>query len=65
MDELLTAREVSDWLKTSTDNLQRWRVEGGGPPYIKLGNAKSAGVRYRKSAIMDYLAAAERCSSSE
>lgn len=41
--------------------LQRWRLEGIGPKYLKLGKL----VRYRQSALDEYLVSCERSSTSE
>ena len=43
----------------STRTLQRWRLEGDGPVYVKLGRL----VRYRKSDL-DALPAARVCTST-
>jgi excisionase family DNA binding protein len=40
---LATAREVADYLRTTSNQLNRLRYEGHGPRYVKLGRS----VRYR------------------
>jgi len=51
---LLTEEEVAQLLAVSVRTLQGWRVRGGGPQFVKLGNGRS--VRYRGSDITDYIA---------
>ena len=36
--ELLTTDEAADCLRIAKQTLARWRCEGGGPPYVKLGS---------------------------
>ncbi len=45
----------------SERTLEKWRREGGGPPYVVIG---SKCVRYRRSALEAFLAAGERSSTS-
>lgn len=45
----------------STRTLQRWRLEGGGPLYVKLGRL----VRYRQSDLNAHLDECTRTSTSE
>ncbi|WP_425449932.1 helix-turn-helix transcriptional regulator [Virgifigura deserti] len=45
----------------SARSMQRWRLEGIGPAYVKIGRL----VRYRRSALDTFLAAGERRSTSD
>lgn len=45
----------------SPRTLQRWRLEGTGPVFVKVGRL----VRYRRSALDAWLAAREAASTSE
>ncbi len=49
--ELLTPKEGARFLNMSESFLAKARMNGNGPPYLKLGRA----VRYRKSDIMGWL----------
>lgn len=33
----LTTRETADWLRVGTKTLERWRMEGRGPRFHKVG----------------------------
>lgn len=37
MNPRLTTREAADQLRVSQDTMRRWRREGGGPEYLKIG----------------------------
>lgn len=50
-DPLLTAEDVSDWLKKPIGTLYQWRHLGRGPRSIKVGGS----VRYRRSDIESWL----------
>ncbi len=50
---LLDERAVAKSLSVSLATVRRWRYEGGGPPFLKLG----ALVRYRREAIEAWLEA--------
>jgi hypothetical protein len=45
----------------SPRTLERWRLEGTGPRYVRVGGR----VRYKKSALDDFLRAGERSSTSD
>ena len=60
-ERLLTPLETATALGLSLSWLAKARLRGDGPLYIKLGRA----VRYRESAIRDYLKARTRTSTSE
>ncbi len=36
--ELMTTAEASEFLRVSSASLERWRTNGGGPPFIKVGH---------------------------
>ncbi len=46
----------------SVKTLQRWRWQGGGPDFLKLNNAA---VRYEWEALMAFIAAGRRRSTSD
>ena len=47
-DELkLTPAQAAVVLQTTTDQLASWRVAGGGPRFLKMGEGPKAPVRYR------------------
>lgn len=48
-DTLLTTRDAAAYLSLSPKSLERYRCEGTGPQYIKLGTGRRASVRYRKA----------------
>lgn len=47
MSVYLTTKELADHLGLSVPTVQRWRIEGNGPPFIKQGNV----VRYDREEI--------------
>jgi excisionase family DNA binding protein len=58
---MLTTHEASDYLRLSPRTLERLRVEGTGPKFVKIGRC----VRYIKSNLDDWLAARSVRSTSE
>lgn len=48
---LLSPAEVADYLGVSTRQLYRWRNEGRGPSYLKLGRQ----IRYHPDHVRAYL----------
>jgi len=60
-DRLLTETEAAKVLRISVRTLQGWRVDGGGPRFLKIGRS----VRYRYSALRDFIYNAERRSTSD
>lgn len=50
---LLTTAEAAKVLTVTKGALQKWRMRGGGPPYLKVGTA----VRYDSDDLRSWLAA--------
>jgi len=58
--ELLTERMVAKHLRCKAKTLQRWRVKGGGPDYIKVGQL----VRYDVASVHAWVQTRRRSSTS-
>lgn len=58
---LLTTQEASEYLGLAVSTLNKWRVYGNGPQFIKLGRA----VRYRLEDLTAFATACSRLSTSE
>lgn len=54
-DSYLTNQEAARHLRLSPRTLERMRVEGSGPPFMKAGPGKRARVLYRKSDLDAWL----------
>lgn len=61
MAQLLTERDASKLLCLSVRTLQKWRLCGRGPRFLKLGHA----VRYDRAELERFVAGAERASTSD
>jgi predicted DNA-binding transcriptional regulator AlpA len=61
-DELLTVEEAATRLKISKHTLNRWRVIGEGPPFVKYGPRL---VRYLEAALTDWEKRRTRRSTSD
>jgi len=48
-DELLTTPDAAAYLGLSRKTLERFRCEGTGPQYVKVGPGRNARVRYRQA----------------
>jgi len=53
-DELLTTRQLADWLETSTQWAEIGRFKGYGPKFIKISPHQ---VRYRRGDVLEWLKA--------
>lgn len=58
-DALLRTEEVADWMRVSKSYLDKARVSGTGPSYVKLDK----NVRYKVGVIRNFLAQVERSST--
>ncbi len=45
-DGYYTPKEVVERLRVGDGTLRRWRSEGKGPPFVKIGDGQSGRVRY-------------------
>ena len=61
----LTTIEVAEMLRISRRTLERMRVEGTGPRYLKVGPGKRSRVLYRQSEVDAWLARFDFGSTSE
>jgi predicted DNA-binding transcriptional regulator AlpA len=59
--KLIDARAAASRLGLAVQTLARWRVEGGGPPFLKLGGS----VRYDLSDLDAWLDAQRRRHTAE
>jgi predicted DNA-binding transcriptional regulator AlpA len=48
---LLKEQKAAEWLDLAVKTLQKWRVQGGGPKFIKLGRS----VRYTEEDLEEYI----------
>lgn len=53
-DELLTDAQLAKLLHVDGRTTLRWRTEGGGPPFIRVGARR---VLYARTAVDEWLAA--------
>jgi excisionase family DNA binding protein len=61
MNSLLTEQDVAKQLHVSLAALRRWRLEGRGPRFIKVGSL----VRYRPEELEEWLSFQPAGGSSE
>jgi predicted DNA-binding transcriptional regulator AlpA len=61
-ENLLTPQDAAQMLRVSRQHLARLRVEGGGPPFVKLSHRV---VAYRPSDVEAWVAARVRRSTSD
>jgi hypothetical protein len=58
---LMPPEEAAKLLNSFPKTLERWRYEGNGPRYVKVGHR----VYYRREAINDWILKQERASTSK
>lgn len=51
----MTSKETAAMLRVSSRTLERMRVEGNGPRYLKVGASKRARVLYRQTDVEGWL----------
>ena len=54
-ESLLTSKQLATFLHLSEQTIRRYRSNGHGPRYTKLGSGKSARILYRMSDVEDFL----------
>ncbi len=59
--ELLFTLEAADYCRLSPRTLEKKRVAGGGPPFVKLGRS----VRYSKADLDAWMAQNQKSSTSD
>lgn len=53
-DPLLTPAEAAEILRVSVSALDRWRANGGGPRFVRIGAGKGR-IRFRRSDIDSFV----------
>lgn len=61
VSRLVTERDASELLGVSMRTLQKWRLQGKGPSFVKLGHA----VRYDVRDLEAYIEGGRRRSTSD
>jgi len=61
LDPLLTVHETAALLRCSVHSLNKWRLTGSGPRFVRVGSR----VRYPRSAIADFIEKSTRVSTSD
>ena len=61
----LIEAEAAAMLRLARGTLQNKRLAGGGPPYIKLGSGRAARVLYEREALIAWVLAQGRTSTSD
>lgn len=64
-EDLLSQQEVATEWGITGKALEKWRVTGEGPKYIKLGKGPGSRVRYRRKDILDYVTSMERLHTTQ
>jgi len=54
-ETLLTTQEVATHLRLTSQTLTKWRKEGDGPPFIRLGERPRGRIVYRWSDVSAWL----------
>lgn len=49
LDRLITENDAAPFLGHSVRTLQKWRVKGGGPPFVRIS---SRSIRYTRRELM-------------
>jgi predicted DNA-binding transcriptional regulator AlpA len=60
--EILLTREAAAHLRAAESTLEKWRIRGDGPPFIRIGPRK---IAYRLSDLDAWLEARRSRSTSE
>ncbi|OLT12233.1 hypothetical protein BJF79_22750 [Actinomadura sp. CNU-125] len=55
----MTAKQVAALIGVTEETLANWRSRGHGPPYRKLSNGRSGRIRYRNTAVEEWLTSRE------
>jgi predicted DNA-binding transcriptional regulator AlpA len=61
MQTLLNQREAASALRLSERTLQRFRVDGRGPKYVRAGHS----IRYQQNALEEWITSRVRTSTSQ
>ena len=62
LDKLINEYEAADFIGHSVRTLQKWRVNGGGPRYIRIS---SRSIRYRRKDLIEWIEARSCSHTSE
>lgn len=52
----MTTAQVSAVTQIKPSTLFAWRRDGGGPPFVRLGEGRGSSIRYPREELRNYLA---------
>ena len=58
-NEILNSEQAAELLGVSDYTIRKWRREGTGPAWFRIGVGPSSDVRYRRAAIYEWIEARE------
>ena len=53
--ELLNVSEAAELLCVSVKTLAKWRINGDGPSFVRLGGARRGRIVYRRADLVAYV----------
>ena len=53
--QYLSPKEAGSFLGVSVNLLQKWRTQGVGIPYVKMGSSSSSIIRYKIDDLLAYV----------
>ena len=63
--DYITTVQAADYLNLSPKTLERYRVDGNGPPFHKLGKGKRSRVLYKLDDLETWLQSCRYLSTSQ
>jgi predicted site-specific integrase-resolvase len=52
---MMTVEQVAEVIQVRPRTLYAWRQEGGGPPFVRLGEGRGSSIRYPREGLRKYL----------
>ncbi len=62
--QLLSTKQAADWLGIGASTLEKMRVTGGGPVFIKLGRGRKSRVIYAMEDLRAWVAVQRRVNTA-
>jgi Helix-turn-helix domain len=55
LPDLLNPKEAAAYLRLSVQGMKKWREQGKGPKWIKLGDGSTSPIRYPVESLAEFL----------
>ena len=63
--DCLCTKELAEWLRVGPQTLRKWRINGRGPAYVRMGEYPAGAILYRRTDVEEWLLSRKKAHTSQ